>query len=135
MLLLFLPLPYELISLVTDHTIINKWIVHQDLNAKNLHKINFRIEPWPVSDHNFNGYGRLRSHKLLHWCDAEWWYLFSQPGSDGKLPRASIDQELEDAKRKKLDLELHISYLRCQMSDVRNESCIDEGDVNQSREQ
>jgi hypothetical protein len=103
-----LPLPHDLISLVTDHILMKGWMIHQSIHQRTINKIRLLVEEWPIEEED--DHLRYPSHARLHrdisfiWRDPNWCYASAEPGSDLRHPWPSIDQMLEiDMKNKKYE--------------------------------
>jgi hypothetical protein len=101
-----LPLPHDLISLVTNHTFMKEWTRHQNVHETIIWQIDSLVDQWPVAvdDFEYEGNARLHRYTSIIWRNSNWIYTSSQAGphsdsgSGSRLtivPRQSIDQELE----------------------------------------
>jgi hypothetical protein len=71
-------------------------------------ELKIEIDPWPLPE-PLKWPGHERLYRSLPnpdgWCNEPYWCYFSSiPGSNFKLPRPSIDQELELKKEKEKEL-------------------------------
>jgi hypothetical protein len=89
-----LPLPYDLISLVSDHQKIKAWKDHQRIQRCNLEQLKECIQAWPLEKSSFGGFFIIKSiyfELSTKWRNSLENYDTMQRTSHCNIPIASID--------------------------------------------
>jgi hypothetical protein len=93
----FLPLPLELISIVSDHQIAKGWLMQQSIHKATMKDYIMLVQSWPTK-----GDERYPNHARLHpipKIDPPFWYYSSYLVTNtGAIPRPSIDELLMQKK-------------------------------------
>jgi hypothetical protein len=98
-----LPIPLELIKIISDHIFIKAWNNHQTIHMW-LIELRSTVDLWPIEHHwmhSFPNHIRLHRYEVeRRWKNSYWCYMSRDLSTSHDIPRPSIDQELNELREK-----------------------------------